>query len=159
MLQAFHAVTGDVAADVAELAAGRAFNPQRNHRQLPPYSEAEWDRLVQTCRTIVDESYAAHRQALAAAERGQHPRAGGWRAENLRWLLARLGPVTSTDFGVEVGCTQGAVQQRGGFCQASAEMFPTKRHADRLSAAVRRLLRDRAGRHRRFGSRRHRLGR
>ncbi|HUY46003.1 MAG TPA: hypothetical protein VMV92_09795 [Streptosporangiaceae bacterium] len=124
MLQAFHAVTGELAADVAELAAGRAFNPQRNHRQLPPYSEAEWDRLVQTCRSIADESYAAHQQALAAAGRGQHPRAGGWTPENLRWLLARLGPVSSTEFGAEVGCTQGAVQQRGGFAQASAEMFP-----------------------------------
>lgn len=125
MLQAFDAVTGELAADVAELAAGRAFNPQRNHRQLPPYSEAEWDRLVQACRAIVDEAYAAHRQGLAAAERGQHPRVGGWRPENLRWLLARLGPVSSTDFGAEVGATQAAVQQRGGFAQASAEMFPT----------------------------------
>jgi hypothetical protein len=125
MLQAFHAVTGELAADVVELAAGRAFNPQRNHRQLPPYSEAEWDRLVQTCRTIVDESYAAHQQALAGAERGRHPRVGGWTPENLRWLLARMGPVSSTGFGAEVGCSQGALQQRGGFCQASAEMFPT----------------------------------
>ncbi|MGH4011378.1 MAG: hypothetical protein ACRDTH_24980 [Pseudonocardiaceae bacterium] len=125
MLQAFHEVSGELAVDVAEFAAGRAFNPQRNHRQLPPYSEAEWDRLVQTCRTIVDESYDAHQQALAAAERGQHPRVGGWAPENLRWLLARLGPVSSTDFGAEVGCTQSAVQQRGGFCRASAEMFPT----------------------------------
>lgn len=125
MLQAFHAVTGELAADVAELAAGRAFNPQRNRRQLPPYSEAEWDRLIQTCRTIVDESYAAHQQALAAAERGQHPSISGWTPENLRWLLARLGPVSSTDFGAEVGCSRGAVQQRRGFAQASAEMFPT----------------------------------
>lgn len=125
MLQAFHAVTGALAGDVAELAAGRAFNPQRNHRQLPPYSEAEWDRLVRTCRTIVDESYAAHQQGLAAAGRGQHPRVGGWTPENVRWLLARAGPLSSTDFGAEVGCTQGAVQQRGGFAQASAEMFPT----------------------------------
>ncbi len=124
MLQAY-AASGALAADVAELAAGRAFNPQRNHRQLPPYSEAEWDRLVQTCRTIVDESYGAHQQALAAAERGQHPRIGGWTPENLRWLLARLGPMSSTDFGAEVGCTKAAVQQRGGFCQASGEMFPT----------------------------------
>lgn len=125
MLQAFHVVTGDLAADVADFAAGRAFNSEGNQRQLPPYSEAEWDRLVQTCRTIVDDSYAVHRQALAAAERGQHPREGGWTPENLRWLLARLGPVSSRDFGVEAGCSQGAVQQRGGFWQASAEMFPT----------------------------------
>lgn len=126
MLQAFHAVTGELAADVAELAAGRAYNPQRNHRQLPPYSEAEWDRLIQTCRTIADEAFAAHQQALEAAERGRHPSVGGWTPANLRWLQARLGPVSSTDFGAEVSCTQGAVQQRGGFTQASREMFPSQ---------------------------------
>lgn len=125
MLQAFHAVTSELAADVAEFAAGRAFNPQRSNRQMPPYSEAEWDRLVRTCRTIVDESYAAHQQALAAAERGQHPSIGGWTPANLRWLLARLGPVSTADFSAEVGCTKGTVQRRGGFAQASAEMFPS----------------------------------
>ena len=125
MLQAFQVLTGVFDADVAELIAGRAYNQQRNHRQLPPYSEAEWDQLIHTCRTIVDESFAAHQQALVAADRGRHPSIGGWTPANLRWLLARLGPVSSTAFGAEVGCTQSAVQQRGGFAQASAEMFPT----------------------------------
>lgn len=40
-------------------------------------------------------------------------------------LLARLGPVTTAEFGEEPGCTKGAIWQRGGFPRASAEVFPT----------------------------------
>ena len=46
MLQGFQAAGGTLDAGVAELAVGRAFNPQRNRRQLPPYSETEWARLA-----------------------------------------------------------------------------------------------------------------
>ncbi len=111
---------------VAELAAGRAYNPQRNHRALPPYPEADWDKLTRACRAIADESFAAHKQALAAAASGQHPGTGGWTPANLRWLLARLGPVSTAQFGAELGCTQSAVQQRGGLLQASRDMFPSQ---------------------------------
>jgi len=43
----------------------------------------------------------------------------------VRWLLARLGPVTTARFGEELGCTEGAIWQRGGFLQANADLFPT----------------------------------
>src|SRR5680860_325125 len=39
MLQGFGAAGGQLDAAVVELAAGRAYNPQRNHRQLSPYRE------------------------------------------------------------------------------------------------------------------------
>lgn len=74
---------------------GRPYNLQPHHRQLPPYREAEWQRLTEVCRTLADGSYAAHRRALAAAARGKHPGSGGWKPENVRWLLARLGPVNA----------------------------------------------------------------
>jgi len=124
MLQALPSTGGRLDPGVAELAEGRAFNPQRNHRPLPPYREAEWDRLTQTCRCLVDESFAAHQQALVAAARGQHPNTGGWTPANLRWLLARLGPVPCEAFAAEVGCTPSAVQQRGGFSEANRDLFP-----------------------------------
>ena len=92
LLQGFTASGGSLDARVAELAAGRAYNLQRNHRQLPPYREGEWDRLTSACRRFADESFAAHKRALAAAGRGRDPAGGEWNAQNLRWLLARLGP-------------------------------------------------------------------
>ncbi|HEX9354059.1 MAG TPA: hypothetical protein VF933_09625 [Streptosporangiaceae bacterium] len=123
MLQA---IAGRLDPLVAELAAGRAYNPQRNHRALPPYPEDDWDRLAGACRTIADESFAAHKRALAAAAGGQHPASGGWTPANLRWLLARTGPVSSAQFGALLGCTRSAVQQRGGFTDAIRDMFPSQ---------------------------------
>lgn len=122
MLQA---IAGRLDLQVAELAAGRAYNLQRNHRPLPPYPEDDWERLAGACRTITDESFAAHKRALAAASGGQHPASGGWTPANLRWLLARTGPVSSAQFGEMLGCTRSAVQQRGGFTVAIRDMFPS----------------------------------
>src|SRR6266702_1327122 len=68
MLQA---ITARLDPQVAELAAGRAYNPQRNHRALPPYPEDDWDRLAGACRAIADESFAAHKRALDAAAGGR----------------------------------------------------------------------------------------
>ena len=123
MLQA---ITARLDPQVAELAAGRAYNPQRNHRALPPYPEDDWDRLAGACRAIADESFAAHKRALDAAAGGQHPASGGWTPANLRWLLARTGPVSSAQFGEMLGCTRSAVQQRGGFASAIRDMFPSQ---------------------------------
>ncbi|MGH3754230.1 MAG: hypothetical protein ACRDRP_16355 [Pseudonocardiaceae bacterium] len=125
MLQGFQVAGGRLDARVAELAAGRAYNPQPNHHQLPPYREAEWGRLNTTCRTVVDESFAAHKHALSAAERGRHPRDGGWSEDNLRWLLARVGPVGVVGFGQHLGCSEHVVRQRGGILEASRDLFPT----------------------------------
>ena len=124
MLQGFLAAGGQVDARLAELAAGRAFNPQRSHHQLPPYPEADWEKLTRTCRSIVDEAFARHRSALAAAERGRHPREHGWTAANLRWLLARIGPVGIVAFGEHLGCSHNVVRQRGGVLDASRDLFP-----------------------------------
>jgi hypothetical protein len=124
MLQGFQAAGGTLDARLAELAAGRAYNPQRSHRQLPPYSEAEWDRLASACKAITSESYAAHKKALAAAGRGRHPREHGWSEENLRWLLARTGPLGIVAFGENLGCSDNVVRQRGGVLEASRELFP-----------------------------------
>ena len=124
MLHGFQVAGGRLDAKLAELAAGRAYNPQRNHHQLPPYPEAEWERLTQTCRGIVDESFEAHKRALAAARRGQHPRDHGWSEDNLRWLLARVGPIGIVAFGGHLGCSEDVVRQRGGVLEASTDLFP-----------------------------------
>ena len=124
MLQAFHTAGGQLDAGVAELAAGRAFNPQPFRRPLPPYREAEWDRLTTACRTIADESFSTHKRALAAAGRGQHPIEAGWSGGNLRWLLARAGPVGSSGFGSLLGVSAQVVRNRGGIGEASADLFP-----------------------------------
>src|SRR5579859_8202548 len=61
MLHGFQTAGGTLDARLAELASGRAFNPQRNHRQLPPYSETEWERLASACQSVAGESFVAHK--------------------------------------------------------------------------------------------------
>jgi hypothetical protein len=125
LVEGFARSGGRLGEGVLELAAGRHFNIQPNRRPLAPYPEADWHRLTQVCRALADESYAAHRRALAELPSGQHPQTGGWTVANLRWLLARLGPVSTPRFAAELGITEGALFQRGGFLQANAELFPT----------------------------------
>jgi len=112
-------------AGAVEFTAGRAYNPQRNHRQLPPYGEAEWARLSQICRTVVDDGFAAHKRALAAAERGQHPSEAGWTTDNVRWLLTRVGPVGVTGVGRQLGCPEHVMRDGGDLVEASRDLFPT----------------------------------
>jgi len=124
LLQGFAASGGHLDAQVAELAAGRAYNIQPNHHQLPPYLKSEWEALTAACRKAVDESFAAHKRALAAAGRGQDPAGGEWNGQNLRWLLTRTGPAGLTELGRHLGCSAGAARQRGGIIEACRELFP-----------------------------------
>jgi hypothetical protein len=80
-------------AAVRELAVGRPFKPRRRSQPLTPYSETEWARLREVCRSAVESEFAAHRQALADGEQGRDPRLHGWSRPNVCWLLMREGPV------------------------------------------------------------------
>ena len=78
MLRGFDTATGRLDPEVRELVAGRAFTPIPHRTPLPPYTETEWDRLVSTCRAIVDDTYRAHKHGLAAANRGTTPTHETW---------------------------------------------------------------------------------
>jgi hypothetical protein len=114
MLRGFDAATGRLDPGVRELLAGRSYASTPHRTPLPPYSEAEWGRLAATCQEITGKSYAAHREALAAAARGTSPALDTWTADNLAWLLARLGPVGTPGVAAHLGCSLNAVQKRGG---------------------------------------------
>ncbi|WP_433322863.1 hypothetical protein [Dactylosporangium sp. CA-139066] len=131
LLEGFAEGGGALRDGVLELAAGRHFNIQPNRRPLPPYPEAEWAHLTTVCRAQVDDSYAAHRQVLVDAAHAQHPSVGGWEPANLRWLLARIGPVSIHEFGAHLGVSSTVVHRRGGFHDASRAAFP---HLDVLIA-------------------------
>ena len=112
-LAAFARNGGAVDPGVAELAAGRNFNPLSFRRPLPPYREAEWERLAAACAEAAGTAFAAHKEALAAAARGAHPGEGGWSRENLAWLLARTGPVGAARFGELAGLLPSCGPQAG----------------------------------------------
>jgi hypothetical protein len=112
---------------VLELAAGRHFNIQPNRRPLPPYTEAEWQRLTEVCRQQVDVSYATHRRALASVPGGRHPGAAAWSHQNFCWLLSTLGPVGSCEAAEAIGVSINIFRHRrttAVFHEAAQAMFP-----------------------------------
>ena len=122
MLRAYAEAGGALDPAVAELAAGRAYNPQPFRRALPPYGEAEWARLTEACRSLTAGSYRAHKAAMAAAALGSDPGDAGPAAGNLCWLLARTGPSRTEDVAARLGVSAGAV--RGGVLRAGWDLFP-----------------------------------
>jgi hypothetical protein len=122
--------TSHLAAGMAELARGRGYKT-RDTRPLAPYSETEWARLADTCAGVADDSYRAHRAALAGAARGADPAMAGWSLDNLRWWLSRSGPSTLAALSGHAGLPAGVARKRGGFAQASTELFP---HAEAVIA-------------------------
>jgi hypothetical protein len=109
---------------VRALADGRHFATRPLTSPLVPYGEQEWERLHQVCRQAADEAFAKHRRALKSAARGQDPRTGGWTADNQRWLLMRLGPLSDQQAGAYLGYGGTWVNRRGGIRAASDELFP-----------------------------------
>lgn len=124
MLQALASTRQLQDVEVVELVAGRAFNLNAYRASLPPYSEAEWERLSGVCRSIVDDAYREHRDALAAAARGCDPKVGGFSPENLSWLLLRAGPLSTVGVGQHLGCSEHVVRNRGGILKQAAALFP-----------------------------------
>jgi hypothetical protein len=111
---------------VLELAAGRHFNIQPFRRPLPPYPETEWQQLTDLCRTLVDDSYAAHRRALTAVRLGGHPNEGGWSWENFCWLMARVGPLDTPQVAERIDTSHQVLRKRGAdvFDTAVQAVFP-----------------------------------
>ena len=122
ILQGFTGCGGVLDPAVAELVAGRAFNPQPFRRPLPPYAETEWARLTEVCVTVTSEAYRAHQQARGAAARGADPRVAGVTGDNLRWLLARTGPPATAGLAAQLGISGNAARREG--LPAGAQLFP-----------------------------------
>jgi hypothetical protein len=124
MLRAFDAATGGLRTGVRELAGGNAYHRQPRFPPLGPYRDTDWTRLTRACRTVADEAFAAHRRALADAERAADPVVAGWTEQNLTWLLARVGPASAARVAAHLGWSREKVEARGGVLAARAALFP-----------------------------------
>ena len=111
---------------MAELAAGRNFNPVSFHKPLPPYREAEWERLAAPCASC---RRCCVRRSQASAGRGRPGKpsraraAGRGRTSPGSWP----GPAPSgrPGFGQLAGCSHPGVSRRqSGFHEVSADLFP-----------------------------------
>ena len=125
MLLGFQAAGGTLDARLAELAAGRAYNPPA---QPPPAAAVFRGRVGPPGQRLPGD----HRRVVRGAQERPWPppaAAGtpamhGWSGDNLRWLLARTGPVGIVAFGEHLGCSDNVVRQRGGVLEASRGPVP-----------------------------------
>jgi len=111
MLVAFDEASGALPGPVRELLEGRPFNLRRvrGYRPLAPYSENEWQRLRQACRQVADDSFAAHRAMLRAAETGGDPACGPVTPEAVAWWMVRNGPASGRGFAGRLNLSSSAM--------------------------------------------------
>jgi integrase len=75
---------------------GRNVNTRRPRKAIRAYTDGEWERLESACRSVVDTTWAAHKQTIALAEEGMDPRVSRRRhsPQDVAWLLLRDGPMS-----------------------------------------------------------------
>ena len=123
MLASADAATGCLQPAARELLAGRAYHQPQRTTPLPPYSDAEWSRLIATCRRLTAAAFTAHTAALAAAARGADPREAGWTPEN---AAVAADPARAGDRPAGRGRTWGSAAGR--CCTAGAACPPPARN-------------------------------
>ncbi|HEY3690543.1 MAG TPA: hypothetical protein VGL46_09585 [Pseudonocardiaceae bacterium] len=139
LLRSVDAQTGTLRPEVREYLGGPALREvsRSNSTPLAPYSDAEWRRLRHCCDAITAEAMADQRAALAEAETGQDPRAGGWRPmANRLWLLRRKGPWTAVQVADYLDRPLGTVLCWASAVEPRSRLFPTLR----VTLAFRLLL-------------------
>jgi hypothetical protein len=124
MLAGYDDATGALDAGVRALAGGRRFTRLPSGDPLVPYDRQQWERLQDTCRRIAGDAFAVHSRALEAARRGRDPQQAGWSDGNLRWLLARHGPLSTAQVAAHLGMCCSWIVRHGGTGAAFAELFP-----------------------------------
>ena len=124
MLAGYDDATGALGAGVRALVDGRRFTRFASGDPLAPYDRQQWERLQDTCRRIADDAFAVHSRALEAARCGRDPQQAGWNDGNLRWLLARHGPLSTAQVAVHLGMSCTWIIRHGGTGTAFTELFP-----------------------------------
>ena len=101
-------------------------------RALPPYPEADWAAADANLPAMVDGVHAGPPQALGAAGAASDPATGGWQPGEPALAAGphRAGRASRVR-GAPGGCSDTVVRSRGGFHDASRELFP---HLDTVIA-------------------------
>ena len=82
----------------------RTINPQPFRRPLPPYPEIVWTRLTQACQAAVTDGLPGAPGGPGRGGRAARiPPPEGCDLDNLRWLLARNGPMAIRDVAAHAG--------------------------------------------------------
>jgi hypothetical protein len=102
LLRSFDEERGTLDAQVRPVLVGRPFKKEA-HAPLPPFTEGEWRRISEACRTALRASFADWREGVSLAERGRDPFEHGVSLQNACWLVANRGPVTEPEVAERLG--------------------------------------------------------
>lgn len=105
LLLSVQEATGLIPKPVVHNITGRLVKKVPKSDPIRPYTEGEWERLVDALRSVAAQAWSAHREAKNLAAAGCHPAEGGLSRENVAWLLLREGPISGEEFGVLAGCS------------------------------------------------------
>ncbi|MEU4030510.1 hypothetical protein [Streptomyces anulatus] len=81
-----------LAPDVRAFVDGRLFNTGERYGSHQPYREAEWARLIRTCRDEVDGAFRAFCAAREQASSADGPEASPRQRASHHWLVMNRGP-------------------------------------------------------------------
>lgn len=130
LLRAFDTRHQVLAEPVRQMVFGTNYTRPAVGEPLPPYAPAEWNRLIDLCKTEIRRLGEEHRAMVTLAEGGQDPAVGGWSEANGAWLMLRTGPVTRTELAAHLGITPNAFTKRHrGIERVRAALFPSHKEA------------------------------
>ncbi|MEV5048679.1 hypothetical protein AB0N20_29780 [Streptomyces griseoincarnatus] len=127
--------TGAIPQPVVHSITGRLVKKVPKSTPIQPYTEGEWERLLEALRSVVAQAWSAHREARNLAAVGCHPAEGGLSRENVAWLLVREGPLSAEEFGVLAGCSPANKWAAVHVRQIKDALYPTS-----ITLAAHRLL-------------------
>jgi hypothetical protein len=125
MLRCFDARTGRLRPEVREYLDGEFLHRQPRKRPLAPYSDAEWNRIIGCCRTVIRAHWQAQQAAVAEAMNGQDPAVGGWSPGNMLWLQHHHGPWGKQQVADHMGCSTLTVWKHADVPAAARALYPT----------------------------------
>ncbi|MFD4258676.1 hypothetical protein ACFWR9_13825 [Streptomyces sp. NPDC058534] len=130
LLKGLDGLTGCLRPEVRAMLEGRAVQPHPPVRAYAAYTDGEWERLENACRSVIDVSRHRQREMLNLAAIGQDPRESRRHSEaDIAWLMLRDGPVSGHAYCAYV---QGYVRKRPEVSYAAVrsvreDLFPTPR--------------------------------
>lgn len=127
--------TGLIPEPVVHNITGRLVKKVPKATPIQPYTETEWERLLEGLRSIAVSAWSAHREALNLADTGRHPAASGLSRENVAWLLVREGPLSAEEFGGLADCSPANKWAAVHVPQLRDALYPTS-----VTLAAHRLL-------------------
>lgn len=136
VLIGYDSIDGGLRSEVREQVAGRNIHVRQRSQPLQPYTESEWHRLTECCRSMIETNWSHHTKLCAEIRSDESP-AGSINRRDIALLLARRGPMTHKEIVAHFG---GRCTWQGGHGTHRRERAENESRNGRLASDVREAL-------------------